>query len=352
MAAEEQHSRDSSLIPSLSSPEEGGLVPMYDKLCQQNWPSSSGSSDFGYSSLGSTLDSELGSTESQSDQDDEYMAELTRQMAHYMLQDDDDPKHQKEQATPWTDCQEQVLVMGSLSKLEIDEETEECKSSSRFENTTLETASANSTAWNPSSHGIDFQSKQALIDEQIRAAQLNLHEKRQKQQASVCGGKEAKQNNRPARKRRIKQVHDKGTASCGGSGPEIPASNLQEPQKKGPEAAPAALFVETASRTESRGTGVFLPRATCNNNTTESRNKPGCSTVIIPARVAQALKLHFDGMGPPSRSNGTGVLFQQDPSNGDVCFVLQPQPKNRSRKASASASKHHRDIGLPKEWTY
>lgn len=31
----------------------------------------------------------------------------------------------------------------------------------------------------------------------------------------------------------------------------------------------------------------------------------GCSTVLIPARVVQALKQHFDKVGVPSRFNGS-----------------------------------------------
>lgn len=43
------------------------------------------------SPFSSPVESELGSgsAESESDKDDDYIAELTRQMAHYMLQDDD-----------------------------------------------------------------------------------------------------------------------------------------------------------------------------------------------------------------------------------------------------------------------
>lgn len=40
------------------------------------------------SAFSSPVDSEFGSAETESDKEDDYIGELTRQMAHYMLQDD------------------------------------------------------------------------------------------------------------------------------------------------------------------------------------------------------------------------------------------------------------------------
>ncbi|CAL0334108.1 unnamed protein product [Lupinus luteus] len=47
----------------------------------------------------------------------------------------------------------------------------------------------------------------------------------------------------------------------------------------------------SASTPTSCGTGVFLPRGA-----PSKRPGKGCSTVVIPARVVQALQLHFDQM--------------------------------------------------------
>jgi hypothetical protein len=46
------------------------------------------------SAFSSPLESELGSVETDSDKDEDYIAELTRQMAQYMLQDDDKNSNQ------------------------------------------------------------------------------------------------------------------------------------------------------------------------------------------------------------------------------------------------------------------
>ena len=91
------------LLPSqlLSDEEDILLVPeslkpfnlRKDSSCYYNkpWePPSHATTESAFSSPG---DSELGSAETDSDKDDDYIAELTRQMAQYMLRDDDKNKH-------------------------------------------------------------------------------------------------------------------------------------------------------------------------------------------------------------------------------------------------------------------
>lgn len=91
------------LLPSqlLSDEEDILLVPeslkpfnlRKDSSCYYNkpWePPSHATTESAFSSPG---ESELGSAETDSDKDEDYIAELTRQMAQYMLQDDDKNKH-------------------------------------------------------------------------------------------------------------------------------------------------------------------------------------------------------------------------------------------------------------------
>ncbi|KAJ4851354.1 hypothetical protein Tsubulata_033299 [Turnera subulata] len=373
MAEERRHGKGSLLLPSSRFfAEEDDIFPVANsKLSHQNWSSCS---DFGSSSLSSPVDSsELGSTESdEGEGDGEYIAELTRQMAHYMLQDDDDDlKHPEGQATlvGWSKSHEQLAGMQEIAKLEINEETAEDKSSLRLSSNSLEPNSFHQTEWiNPSTthSAVDLQSKQALIDAQIRAVQLLLQQQGQKQQGSVCLGKQANRCSQKASKRQVRKAaaHEKGIASPGGTGKRQQISvaiNLPEQQKINGSDKGEASHGETGSSrlTGSSGTGVFLPRSTSNSTTessstgsrtTESRKKPGCSTVIIPARVAQALKLHFDRVGPTSRSNGATLPLQQAIPTGDLRYVLQPKPKTRPKKAPIL--KCQEDIGLPQEWTY
>nr|DAD35370.1 TPA_asm: hypothetical protein HUJ06_006010 [Nelumbo nucifera] len=58
----------------------------------------------------------------------------------------------------------------------------------------------------------------------------------------------------------------------------------------------------SSTRRECCGTDVFLPRRM--GSPAESRKKPACSTVLLPARVVHALKLNFDDMGARPRIHG------------------------------------------------
>jgi hypothetical protein len=89
------NNRDSLFLTSqYNHAEENTILAVDNKPTNQNGSTSLASSDFG-SALSSPTESELGSTESESDQDDDYIAELSRQMAHHMLQDDDHERHEK-----------------------------------------------------------------------------------------------------------------------------------------------------------------------------------------------------------------------------------------------------------------
>ncbi|XP_028785224.1 uncharacterized protein LOC114741139 [Neltuma alba] len=114
-----------------------------------------------------------------------------------------------------------------------------------------------------------------------------------------------------------------------------------------------AVFLENpAGKRESAGTGVFLPRRV--DNPAESRRKPACSTVLVPARVMQALNLKFDeviGGQPPyqARFNGCSPMD----SDAHVPKVRNnhnlPQQSGYLRPQQRSASN---EIRLPPEWSY
>ncbi|CAN1329152.1 hypothetical protein LINPERPRIM_LOCUS34586 [Linum perenne] len=243
------------------------------------------------SSLCSGFDSELCSTESESD---DYIAELTRQMGQYMLRDFDD----------------------SLIQVEDDE--------------------------SPVS---EFQKKQALIDEQIRSVQVK-EEKEAIQLAEEEKGSEAIK--RPVRRKRGKKKGQKGAAGV-----------------------MRAVFLGVPGR---GGTGVFLPAAGVEigtNSSSESRSKSGpdniacvagCSTVLMPGRVVQALKLHFDKIGPsPSPINppaaaavASSMSFQQGALTGNVRYAFQLHQRIEPPSPPAKNLHYHsyQDTCLPQEWTY
>ncbi|XP_029128624.1 uncharacterized protein LOC109806486 isoform X2 [Cajanus cajan] len=74
----------------------------------------------------------------------------------------------------------------------------------------------------------------------------------------------------------------------------------------------------------------------------------GCASVLIPARVVQALQLHFDQMAATSgpKSAGFPPLHDVLVSNRDGMYSLQ---KRQSQKVVAS---NQHDTILPQEWTY
>ncbi|CAH2069446.1 unnamed protein product [Thlaspi arvense] len=270
-----------------------------------------------------SLSDEPDSPKPQNDDGDEYVAELTRQMTNYMLQDDE--KHQKScgggsgspQSTLWS-----PFASGYSSPI----------GPSREPSPPLTPATAvekTMTKIDTKPVMIPFQSKQALIDDQIRSIQANFHkikkEKEKLRNDDVSGQK---------------------------------AMNYHHHQR--PRSGVKAVFVDgSGSKTGSGGTGVFLPRG--HGTVVESRKKSGCSTVIIPARVVEALKVHFDKLGVPS-------TFSSDiPPFHDALLVSMKNKNNKSNNtgsstraqsgppniAETSAESHQEPpADLPQEWTY
>lgn len=264
--------------------EASPLSKNKSKSTNSSYWSCFGSSDCG-SVLNSPIESELGSTETESEESEEdYMAELSRQMAYYMLQDDNNHDHHhhhhdKQEKLPWTASPPPSTFWPSLD----------------------------------STHeGPKFKSKQSLIDGQIRAVQyykLNL----KKDQS-------------------MKKNQNKKRA------------NIVDPQSLNPV---RAVFLEgsgSETKSSSGGTGVFLPQKI--GHASESRKKQGCSTVLIPARVVQALKQHFDKVGVPSRFN------RDFPLQDDGLLGLNNNSSSNSQQQQPAPVSYHQEIALPQEWTY
>ncbi|WKA06041.1 hypothetical protein VitviT2T_023968 [Vitis vinifera] len=101
-----------------------------------------------------------------------------------------------------------------------------------------------------------------------------------------------------------------------------------------------------AHRSGSCGTGVFFPRGT--GNPLDSRKKQGCSTALIPARVAQALKLNFDEMGVVSPSLGGCFSLQHDAAPGRRNSLYPPQKQHWP----APPAMKHQEMDVPRGWTH
>ncbi|KAL3829082.1 hypothetical protein ACJIZ3_017884 [Penstemon smallii] len=107
----------------------------------------------------------------------------------------------------------------------------------------------------------------------------------------------------------------------------------------------------SGSRNGSSGTGVFFPRV--NNDPTELKEKPGCSTVLIPTRVLQILELHFNKRLDPSApplSGGPGSR-SESPKHKDGSTRSNGQ-QNRQSQLKNRPTNHVEEMQLPQEWTY
>ncbi|XP_039004376.1 uncharacterized protein LOC120131451 [Hibiscus syriacus] len=156
------------------------------------------------------------------------------------------------------------------------------------------------------------------------------------------------------------QIHNKIKSNVvGGRHLGLPQSSRPphrvQSQQKHPATHPGsgmrAMFLAGSGgvKRESAGTGVFIPRrydssATTNTNP-EPRKKPGCPTVLLPAKVVQALNLNFD------EPNNTHVLPQFSPgfaSNYDALLARRNALQTQARRSYRQEG----SFNLPQEWTY
>lgn len=382
MMAVDLHSTD-LLLPShfLYDEEEDDLPKNLKPSSYYNpWEAPHGTE----SPFSSPVESELGSgsAESESDKDDDYIAELTRQMAHYMLQDDDKnsiPCNGKMDKKAWGSAGSPQSTLwsplgssngspdGSSKELSPPPSPELAEDPfwdsrndavGRLEKMNLndcEKPKFQNSQWN-----IGLYSNQGLTDHQLRSIDFYRlkHERGMKQHGFSNWEKQANVSQQSEPKEQPQQFQKKDRF-CSGSGNggkarTDPWTQTQPPaqcnQKVGSGMKAFVLGGDSGTGScgagGTGGTGVFLPRGIWYSS--ESRKKPGCSTVFIPARVAQALKLHFDQMGARSRSNAVGSPLPHDGLMGRS-NDLNSKQKRQSRTVPAM---NCHEMGLPQEWTY
>ncbi|TMW88730.1 hypothetical protein EJD97_018184 [Solanum chilense] len=128
-----------------------------------------------------------------------------------------------------------------------------------------------------------------------------------------------------------------------GAWPALQQSHHHHHHQKQPPPPPpvsgmrGVILGNAAPKRECAGTGVFIPRRVAAQ--TETRKKPGCSTVLLPDRVVQALNLQPQVQ---PRCNNGGVMKYRN--------MGEQQWRNlRSQAAVEAKSQEHQ---LPQEWTY
>ncbi|XP_022145688.1 uncharacterized protein LOC111015081 [Momordica charantia] len=326
----------------------------------------------GFSDFSSPGESLKGSSETESDEED-YMAGLTLRMAHSSVDDAFDPDNAKGRVVSGSP-QSTLCGMGSGSGCSQGSSRGSpkgnCKVSSPPATWDLLHAAAGEVArmrTNDCAHGVHhhnrgtpqvsvpvnnsnagtgfyqqlhaMQFQQEIMQRQNLAAgeQMNSHAGYQQQQIhqmvhnGVRGGEFV--GNRDHRSR--------GLSSSAWLPPQQP------PQGSGMR----ALFLGTppAGKRECAGTGVFLPRHT--GTQSEPRKKPGCSTVLVPARVMQALNLNLDDIC--SQPHLQPVAAGRFNAENDVLLRLQiNRGANQQKRNSRRQPPTDRELKLPQEWTY
>ncbi|KAJ9548034.1 hypothetical protein OSB04_020577 [Centaurea solstitialis] len=125
-------------------------------------------------------------------------------------------------------------------------------------------------------------------------------------------------------------------------------SQQQQPHTRPPGSGMRAVFLGNPNaKRESTGTGVFLPRHV--GAPAEPAKKRGCSTVLLPDRVVQALNLNLEAMEAESKlqSRCNGGLISPD-YDAEMMYrssvLIANQRRNNHRQAA--------EFRLPQEWTY
>lgn len=107
----------------------------------------------------------------------------------------------------------------------------------------------------------------------------------------------------------------------------------------------AIILNRPGTRRESAGTGVFLPRIAGS----PTAKKPACSTVILPARVVQALNLTLNDAGVQPRYP---VRIPRDHETLSSRAKPAHSEQNRHIYLPPPTTISGDEIRLPNEWTY
>ncbi|KAL8254616.1 hypothetical protein R6Q59_032837 [Mikania micrantha] len=152
-------------------------------------------------------------------------------------------------------------------------------------------------------------------------------------------------------------LQNRARNECRSGRPVAPAWPTPQPAQQQPPQRPlgsgmrAVFLGNPSTKRESTGTGVFLPRQP--GAPTEPLKKRGCSTVLLPDRVVQALDLKLEAMGGESklqsRCNGGSLASDFEAEmiyRKSVMIAQQRRANHRSQPATLN------EFRLPQEWTY
>lgn len=290
-----------------------------------SWSSSS-SSSFLNPSFGSELDSndaDLDDGGDGEDDGDDFIAQLTQQMANYMLEENDDSGSDESPPSMQSSFQKRNFQEPTYNQIQIHEPARRSYADTVKKSIT------------------GYKSEQSLTNDKPIQPPIQMYQvEHQPQVGGQSGGWGRREKMSELTQHRHEQMHvNKG----------VRGSKEYVSGRKGYHGvhgtSPAAgsgmraIFLGgSGSQNAINGTGVFLPRSTA-DATVQGRKKPGCSTVLVPTRVLQALEQHFNNMESLSPSN----KIQIHPNRQDKKDKLQ---------AKELAFLDQQKSKLPQEWTY
>ncbi|KAE8692432.1 hypothetical protein F3Y22_tig00110833pilonHSYRG00043 [Hibiscus syriacus] len=333
---------------------------------------------FGYlgfsSNPSSPVESVVGSIETESDEED-YLAGLTRQMAHSTLRSGirrnecvfaaENPKGWVLPSSPQSTlcplrsgcgcmqgssrgsptCQSRVsspsgtwdllyAAAGEVARMPVNE-----KSFGGFNNTGLLRSPATKLSQN-----IDVscfcQPPQSLSRQELQAAQFQILKQKQHQQ----------QHHHHVVQNRARS--NNSTNRPMGLSPSACLPLKQQTRMTNGSGMQAVYLNHPTAKRECAGTGVFLPRRI--GAPSEPRKKSACPTVLLPARVVQALNLNLDEIGAqPQIHPRFNANFTAD-TDGALRMLRSGEnvfPNQKQRNFRQHQGINH-EVGLPQEWTY
>lgn len=206
-------------------------------------------------------------------------------------------------------------------------------------------------------------SAEFFLNEAVSQKQLQFQQPRQqqmmKQQSSTIWGNNNtsaklagwyQQNHQTAVQNRARNQNGRPLRLSPSAWPSL-QQQKQESQQNG-SGMRAVFLGNPLGKRECTGTGVFLPRQT--RPQPETGRKPACSTVLVPARVVQALNLNLGDM-----CGGAHPQIQPQ-FNGrytpDTDLTLRLRSNNvlshPKRYIDRSQPQVNHEIRLPHDWTY
>lgn len=300
-----------ALIPRNQSHQRHHMDSGSESAFIGSWGSSS-SSSFLTTSFGSELDSNDADLD-EGGEEDQFIAQLTRQMADYMLEENDDSGGDENPPSKPSGVQKR-----NFQEPTYNQNHEQPRRS--YADTVKKSM-------------VGYQSDQSFtVDKQTEPPSQMYQVENQPRVGGQSGGgwgrrgkmSESTQQMKPHQMHNNRGLMNGGKAYSGVHG----SSGMR------------AIFLGgSGSRSVTSGTGVFLPRS-ATDATDQSRKKPGCSTALVPTRVLQALEQHFNNMESLSSSN---TLAQTHPAS---------QVKKDGKQVQESVSVDHQKSKLPQEWIY